>query len=172
MSDNWVTYSFRSDAAVAFRHMRFDEPEGRARFTAPQLDLLVKRWNEREWQANIYAFGAYGSMNMSGRTRAAGLAGAEADAESRKYFVMAKYENMWSDLGRPFYHWEGRLGIAPYEAEFNEIASWLMIQYQWNPMLVRKNALTPMVRLFYRSVLVESGVSTDGDWMMNFMFHL
>ena len=106
------------------------------------------------------------------RTRAAGLAGAEADAESRKYFVMAKYENMWSDLGRPFYHWDARLGVAPYEAEFNEVASWLMIQYQWHPMLTRRNALTPMVRLFYKSVLFEAGASVDGDWMLNFMFHL
>ncbi len=171
MTDDWITYSFRHDAAAAFRHMRFDAPEGRMQFYAPQLDYLVKRWNESDFQANLYAYGAYGSMQMGGESKGAGLGGLEADAESRKYFVMVKYEKMWSDLGPDFYHGEARLGIAPYEAEFNEVASWLMIQYQWHPMLVRKNAFTPLIRLFYKSVLLETGVSTYGDWMMNFMFH-
>jgi hypothetical protein len=171
MTDDWITYSFRPDAAGAFRHMRFDMPEGRAQFYAPQFDYLVKRWNEADSQANIYAYGAYGSMNMGRESKGAGLAGIEADAESRKYFVMAKYENMWGDLGPRFYHGEARLGVAPYEAEFNEIASWFMIQYQWHPMLVKKDAFTPLIRLFYKSVLFETGVSTDGEWMLNFMFH-
>jgi len=171
MTDDWVTYSFRPDAAVAARHMRFDMPEGRMQFYAPQLDYLVKRWNESDSQVNIYVYGAYGTMNFQNQTRGAGLGGIEADAESRKYFIMGKYEKMWGDLGPEFYHAEARLGIAPYEAEFIELASWFMIQYQYHPMLVRKDAVTPLIRLFYRSVLLETGVSTDGDWMMNFMFH-
>ena len=171
MTDDWLTYSFRSDAAVAARHMRFDMPEGRMQFYAPQLDFLLKRWNENDSQANVYAFGAYGSASFQGQSQGAGLGGLEADAESRKYFVMAKYEKMWSGLGPDFYHVETRLGIAPYEAEFSELASWLMLQYQYHPMLLKKNALTPIIRLFYKSVLLETGVSTDGDWMMNFMFH-
>jgi hypothetical protein len=171
MSDDWLTYSFRPDAAVAARRMRFDMPEGRMQFYAPQIDYLVKRWNEKDSQANIYVYGAYGTMNFQDRTHGAGLGGVEVDAESRKYFVMAKYEKMWGDLGPDFYHGEARLGIAPYEAEYNEIASWFMVQYQWHPMLLKKNAFTPLIRLFYRSVLFETGVSTDGDWMLNFMFH-
>lgn len=171
MTDDWITYSFRPDAAFAARHMRFDMPEGRMQFYAPQLDYLVKRWNESDSQANIYVYGAYGALNFQNQTHGAGLAGIEADAESRKYFVMAKYEKMWGDLGPDFYHSEARIGIAPYEAEFNEIASWFMIQFQWHPMLLKKDAITPLVRLFYKSVLVETGVSTDGDWMLNFMFH-
>lgn len=171
MTDDWVTYSFRPDTAVAARHMRFEMPEGQMQFFAPQLDYLVKRWNEADSQANIYAYGAYGALNYQSRTHGAGLGGIEADAESRKYFVMAKYEQMWSDLGPDFYHGEARLGIAPYEAEFNEVASWFMVQYQWHPVLIKKNAITPLIRIFYKSVLLETGVSTDGDWMSNFMFH-
>jgi hypothetical protein len=171
MGDDWITYSFRSDMAIAARHMRFDMPEGRTHFYAPQFDYLVKRWNNPDSQANIYAYGAYGAMNFHDSTLGAGLAGAEADAESRKLYISAKYERMWARVGPDFYHAEARVGAAPYEAEFNEIASWFMLQYQYHPMLTRKHALTPLVRLFYRSVLVESGVSTDGDFMLNFMFH-
>jgi hypothetical protein len=171
MTDDWITSSFRPDAAFAARHMRFEMPEGRFQFYAPQFDYLVKRWNESDSQANIYAYGAYGALTFQNQTHGAGLGGIEADAESRKFFIMTKCEKMWGDLGPDFYHGEARLGIAPYEAEFNEIASWLMIQYQWHPMLVRKDAITPLIRLFYKSVLFETGVSTEGDWMMNFMFH-
>jgi hypothetical protein len=140
-------------------------------FYAPQFDYLVKRWNESDSQANIYAYGAFGAVNFQDQTGSSGLAGAEADAESRKYFASAKYEKMWANLGPDFFDVEARLGIAPYEAEFNEIASWFMIQYQWHPRLTRQYAITPLVRLFYKSVLFETGVSTDGDWMLNFMFH-
>ncbi len=172
MSDSWITYSFRPDAAFAARMMRFEVPEGRMQFYAPQLDYLVKRWNETESQANIYAYGSYGAMTMNGgQAKGAGLAGIEADAESRKYFVSAKYEKMWGKLGPDFYHAEARVGLAPYEAEFNEIASWFMIQYQWHPMLTKDHAITPLVSLFYKSVLFEAGVSTNADWMLNFMFH-
>jgi hypothetical protein len=151
--------------------MRFNAPEGKMQFYAPQLDYLLKRWNESEYQANIYLYGAYGNMNFQNRNAGAGLAGVEADAESRKYFISGKYEKMRSQLGPDFYHVEARLGIAPYEAEYNELASWFMIQYQYHPMLDRQYSLTPLARLFYKSFLFETGVSTDGDWMLNFMFH-
>jgi hypothetical protein len=171
MSDDWITYSFRRDMAFAARHMRFDMPEGRTHYYAPQLDYLVKRWNLPNAQANIYAYGAYGAMNFQNKTTGAGLAGAEADAESRTLFASAKYEKMWARTGPDFYHVEARVGAAPYEAEFNEIAAWFMIQYQHHPVLTRKDVVTPLIRLFYKSVLFEPGVSTQGDWMLNFMFH-
>jgi hypothetical protein len=171
MSDDWITYSFWPDAAIAARHMRWDMPGGRSQFYAPQLDYLVHRWNLPDAQANIYAYGSYGAMNFQDQTRGAGLAGAEADAESRKLFASARYEHMWSGLGPDFYDAQFRVGAAPYEAEFNEVASWFMLQYSYHPMLTRKHSLTPLLRLFYKSVLFEAGVSTDADWMLNFMFH-
>lgn len=171
LTDDWVTYSFRPDSAVAARFMRFDMPEGRAEYYAPQLDYLVQRWNETDSQANIYVYGAYGTLKLQNKSEGNALAGIEADAESRKYFISGKYEKMWGNLGPDFYNSEFRLGVAPYEAEYNEIASWFMVQYQYHPMLLKKEALTPLIRLFYKSVLLEAGVSTDADMMLNFMFH-
>ncbi|MGZ3703863.1 MAG: hypothetical protein ACXWSD_19115, partial [Bdellovibrionota bacterium] len=78
---------------------------------------------------------------------------------------------MWSVLKPDFYQASFRVGAAPYEAEFNEVASWFMLQYDYHPMLTRKFALTPLFRVFYKSFLFEAGVSTQADWMLNFMFH-
>ncbi len=171
MTDNWLTYSFRSDAALAGRVMRFEMPEGRMQYFGGQLDYLVKRWNETDSQANIYTYGSYGAVNFQNRNGAAGLAGVEADVESRKYFASVKSEKMWASLGPDYFGYEARLGIAPYEAEYAEIATWFMIQYEYHPSLVKAYAVTPLARLFYKNFLFEAGVSTEGDWMSNFMFH-
>jgi hypothetical protein len=127
------------------------EPEG---FAGQYLRLRRRRRRLDEWK--------------DGKRLAYGV---EADAESRSLFVLAKAEFMDPSLGSNFQHFEFRLGAAPYEAEFNEIASWLMIQFQYHPSLVKKTALTPMARFFYKSVLFEIGVSTEGDSMTNLMFH-
>ena len=71
-------------------------------FSCPQLDYLVKRWNEPNHQANIYVYGGFGGVTYQGQTGTGGLAGIETDIESRKYFAMAKYEVMRSSLGTNF----------------------------------------------------------------------
>ena len=171
LSDTLITYSFRHDAAVAARHMRIDMPEGRMNFYGPQLNYLVKRWNLPDAQANVYVYGAYGAMNFLNQNNGAGQVGTEADIEDRRLYASLKYEKMWEKTKTNFYHGSARIGAAPYAAEFNEIAAWLMLQYDYHPQLSKKFELTPLVRLFYRSVLLEVGVSTQADWMLNFMFH-
>ncbi len=171
MSDSWITYSFRRDAAVAARFMRMEMPEGRLTYTGAQLDYLVFRKNELNSQANLYAYGGAGNVNYQSSQGGAGFVGLEADGESRTYFSLIKSEYMRSTVSPEFSHVEARLGVAPYEADYSEIASWFMVQAQWHPALAKKLVVTPLARFFYKSVLWETGVSTDGDWMMNFMFH-
>lgn len=171
LSDHWITYSFRPDMAIAARAMRMDMPEGEFETYIPQLDYLVKRWNGKEYQANIYAYGGYGGAKMGSQSGSAWIGGIEADAESTKYFILGKAEFTRPTVGSNFDHYEARIGIAPYEAEFNEIASWLMIQYQRHPALTKNDVITPLARFFYRNALFEIGVSLDGDYMTNLMFH-
>lgn len=171
LSDYWVTYSFRPDMAFAARYMRMEMPEGRMETYLPQYDVLFKRWNEKEYQANIYGYGGLGAAQMKDDKGSAWIGGIEADAESRSLFIMGKAELMRPNIGQKFDRYELKLGIAPYEAEFKELASWLMIQYQYHPALIKKQALTPLARFFYRNVLWETGVSLDGDYQLNLMFH-
>jgi hypothetical protein len=171
MSDSWVTYSFRPDMAIAGRFMRMEMQDGRLNYSGLQLDYLLKRWNGDDSQSNIYAYGGGGNANFHESNGGAYFGGVEADAEDRKYFSLIKAEYMKPTVGSEFAHVEGRLGIAPYEAEYNEMATWFMVQAQWHPTLVKKVVVTPLARIFYKSFLLETGVSLDGDWMMNFMFH-
>ncbi len=171
LSDYWIAYSFRSDMAFAARSMRMEMPGGRLWAYLPQYDVLLKRWNKKDSQANIYGYAGFGAVRMNGQNGTAWLTGIEADAESRSLFVSAKAEVMDPTIGPNFNHSEFRVGAAPYEAEFNEIASWFMIQVQYHPSLLKKTVVTPLARFFYRSVLFEIGVSTEGDSMTNLMFH-
>jgi hypothetical protein len=171
MSDYWITYSFRPDMAVAGRFMRMQMKEGTFDYNGLQFDYLLKRWNGEDHQANIYVYGGGGATRYNGKNGSAPFGGFEADIEDRKYFALIKAEYMSPNVGDEFAHVEARLGIAPYEAEYSELASWFMIQAQWHPTLIKHLVVTPLARIFYKSFLLESGVSLDGDWMMNFMFH-
>jgi len=143
MSDTWITYSFRPDMAVAARFMRMQMPEGDFRYSGAQLDYLILRKNELHSQANIYAYAGGGATHFDGEAGGAAFYGIEADAETRKYFGSIKAEQMNASVGPDFSHIEAR-----------------------------KFVFTPLARFFYKSALWETGVSTDGEWMLNLMFHL
>lgn len=171
LSDFWTTYTFRHDMAIAGRFMRMEMPEGKGEIILPQYDLLLKRWNQQNYQANVYLYGGIGQFKQDQKRGAAFLNGFEADAESRNLFIMIKAERLNSSLRSHMDFQVARIGIAPYESEFQEMASWFMIQYQSHPDLVKTEAITPLARFFYRNVLWETGMSLDGDLMLNLMFH-
>ncbi len=171
MSDQWITYSFQPNSAITGRILRMSMTSGELRYLGLQFNYLAKRWNGANYQGNVYLYGGIGQVRMDSHKGSASVGGLEADIEDRKYFALFKAEFLESSLSDDLSHIEGRLGIAPYEAKYEELASWFMVQGQWHPTLVKKLILTPLVRLFYKSFLFESGVSLDGDWMMNFMFH-
>jgi hypothetical protein len=173
MTDLWTTYSYRWNAALAARYMRMDMEDGsEMKIYLPQADFLLYRKNGRNYQANLYAYGGYGKETMAGESDGVGLLGIEADAENRKYYSAVGFQSILPGLGPNIYQTTARLGVAAYEAEFNELGTWLIAQYQANPQLSLRQDLTPLVRLMYRNVLAEAGVGvTHGDWLLNFMVH-
>lgn len=172
LTDWLLAYSFRNDMAIAARSMRTVMTDGNAmKIYAPQLDWLAHRWNEKDFQANIYLDGAFGVETFEGQTSTAGMVTLEADIESRVLYVAGKTQAAWVGAGSNFYSSEIRLGAAPYAADYEEIASWLIVSVQNNPQFIRTVAVTPMARFFYKTFLAEVGSSFEGDWMVNFMFH-
>ena len=133
------------------------------RFYLPQLDYLVHRWNEKDFQANIYADGAYGAQWFGGQTSTAGVVTLDSDIETRTLYAAGRLQANLVSRGPNIYQTELRLGAAPYKADFEELASWLIVAIQSNPQLTRNIVVTPMVRLFYKSALVELGSSFQGD---------
>ena len=139
-------------------------------FTAlgPQLNTLIKRWNMPDGQGNIFAMtGAGAAVGRNGDDRFAAWATILADYETRRVFTSYEARFMYVP-GVEHSLWQrARVGVAPYLANYDDLNTWLMIQVDHHPDKSRATTVTPLLRLFYKTFLVEGGVSTKGDVMFN-----
>ncbi|MEM0929044.1 MAG: hypothetical protein AAGI89_07115 [Pseudomonadota bacterium] len=148
-------------------------------FFGVQANHLIRRWNAPGSQANIYlktALGAAdGEFNTGeGSTRAAGLARIDADWENRRVFVSAGYGG-YAVEGQAFRELTGRLGIAPYVADFGSLHTWAMVQIDHRPDALEAQGaetltITPLLRFFKGPALLEVGYSTNDEALLNFTY--
>lgn len=136
-------------------------------FAGVQANALLKRWNMPGAQVNLYARIAVGGIleEHHGRSVVTGAwrAGLTFDAEDRRLFF--KYENNWMDGGPADGDFSQmlRIGVAPYLAEYGGFHTWLMLQADHKPKAHDPFVLTPVVRVFWSTYLIETGVSENGD---------
>ncbi len=140
-----------------------------------RVNWLAKRWNEPDLQANFYLMGAFGVATsdfaeFEDETEPAGFVGMEFDAENRRYYV--SYENRWTDAGviDEFFQQKGRIGFAPYVAEYGALHTWIMLQVDHRPQEEDELVWTPMLRFFKGDVMLEVGVSDEADVMVNLSY--
>jgi hypothetical protein len=138
-----------------------------------RVNFLPKRWNLESAQANVFVWGGLGSATLSERAGSvfAQNVGAQFDYETRRVYVSAK-----TDLQRSseFSHRIDTLqfGIAPYEHDYDTLATWLLIQgrrYSGNLYDGTESAL--VLRLFKGNKWVEAGVTNDGKLQAMFMLN-
>lgn len=149
-------------------------------YAGAQVNRLIKRWNKRDSQANIYGMISAGlitdetSAAFKRGDDAGGFIGLAADWETRRYFVSASAEH-W-ERGRygdeSAYH--GRLGIAPYVAGTGALHTWLMIEGHHKPEsdgLQQPDNIgaTAVLRFFKGPSLLELGVDDQGEPMLNYI---
>lgn len=135
-----------------------------------QLNYLVKRWNKKESQANLYVKSAIGNFRLD-KSEVGGFVGLSTDWETRKYFV--SYENRYyiadNSMIKEFVQ-NFRLGIAPYVANYGSWHTWLMIDVKNIPKAPEdKLIITPMLRFFKSTYMMEIGFSHVKDVMLNFI---
>jgi hypothetical protein len=161
-----LDYTFSPRAAAAF-YVK-NEINGRA-FTmvGPQINLLVKRWNLPHAQGNIFSMTGAGAVLADGNAHFTVWTTILADYETRRIFTSYEARLMYAQ-GMETSLWQrARLGFAPYPANYNELNTWLMVQVDHHPKKNHATAVTPLLRLFYKTLLVEGGVSTRGTVMFN-----
>lgn len=130
------------------------------------VNFLLVRKNTADSQANVYLMAGAGPswLRRAGPGRdtvASGFVGAEADWETRRWFVGAAGKlsvvGDEAELG-----WRARLGMAPYIAGSGRLHTWTMLQVGRSAIAGREVEVTPLVRLFKGSVLAEAGLSHRG----------
>lgn len=140
-----------------------------------QLNYLLKRWNKRSSQANLYlksglgfAYSDFSQFNS--KTTLAGFTGIAADWETRRYFL--SYENRITQAGTitDNFRQSARIGIAPYIEDFGSLHTWLMLEVIHEPESNKPITVTALARLFKGPALLETGISHRGDPLFNFVY--
>lgn len=143
------------------------EEGGDRRSAGALMNVLLVRKNTADSQANVYLMAGGGPSwvrREHHRERdmvASGFAGAEADWETRRWFVGAATK-LSVVAGDTELGWRTRVGVAPYIAGSGRLHTWTMLQVGRSAIPGRDVEVTPLVRLFKGSVLAEAGVSHKG----------
>jgi hypothetical protein len=173
-SDNQLLYTFSPKWATGLNHWRFTKGKDNTELGLARLNYLLWRKNAEDSQANIYLLSGAGIMDSEiekKATRGAFMGGFEADWETRTLYTSLKYYHFSAPAVSDISMTQARVGISPYEAPFESLQTWFMVQAMLMPEVESDVILTPMLRFFYRNVLWEVGSSTRGEWMLNLMVH-
>jgi len=175
MEELQVFYAPRYFYSVGGGHLALDSDiDGRSRdITYARFNYLVKRWNREDSQANIFAWGGIGRARLSESAddETAWNAGVQMDYETRRV-----YSSLKTDLyeGSSFSNRVDtlQLGFAPYEHDYDSIATWLVVQGRRITGGIHDGTeVAFMLRLFKGPVWVEAGATTDGKLQAMAMFN-
>lgn len=136
-----------------------------------QANFLLKRWNGRRSQANLYTMWAAGGLNEGDELEGVGFGALQFDAEDRRWYGAIKVESLRStgQVERDKLILRG--GWAPYEADFDDLNLWFILQadYRFDDFETGW-IFKPLVRMFNAFVLVEVGYEIDEGPVLNLMW--
>ncbi len=169
MGDQSLGYSLTSRHAAVARHLVWrGEGEIPREFFLSQANWLAKRWNGDGVQANLYLGAAVGLERRERGKTGAGAGVFEADWETRKHYLAGKYQLM----GEGLEYARLRAGLTPYQGEYADLHTWVMVQLEHQPEHMGPIQITPLLRFFHGNVLWEAGASLQGQWLFTFMIHI
>ncbi|MDA7641952.1 hypothetical protein OAS41_02465 [Candidatus Marinimicrobia bacterium] len=135
-------------------------------YIASNNNLLVKRWNASNYQANIYALSSIG-LNIDSEKSMYNL-GLHTDWENRRFMVMHMIE--YSSFNESTKN-SVRLAFTPKITDYKGTAVWLIGQYT-NYSFDDKNneMLMPVIRILKRNYLLEFG-GNGNETFLTLMTH-
>ena len=175
-SPNWrdlyANYAFtpRDAAGPSVLQMRSDDRMRTRDLTEIAYTRLVKRWNLPNAQANIWFVGGVGELrgNDFPGSRTAVTPGVQVDYETTRVYASAS-ARLYRAGGIRHDFASGRLGFSFFEADYDEIQPWLVVEARRTSGLSDRTEVTPMLRLIHKSYFVEAGVNNMRQLRLNFM---
>jgi hypothetical protein len=169
-----LTYSMSPRWALAMTYLR----EQKSEFYLPRLNLLLKRWNQEDSQANIYLSLSPGVEKFNSQNYQTNFAEFIADWESRKYMVSLEHQYFAREnetnlalANKDFNKSKLRFGFAPYLVEANDLSAWYVAEFNRtndNPQI----EAVQFLRFYKKNILWEVGAGFDGSLAFNFMIHM
>lgn len=147
------------------------EESGKNDFTTvgPQLNTLIKRWNMPNAQGNVFNMTGIGLSFLNGTNEASAWTGFLADYETRRIFTSYEARIMFVNEIETSIWQRARVGVAPYVVNYNDLHTWLMLQVDHHPAKEDTFVVTPLVRFFYHTSLIETGYSSNDRLMLNWV---
>ena len=146
------------------------EIEGKEYTTVgPQLNSLIQRWNLPGAQGNIFNSSGLGVSRYQGDNEFTAWTGVLGDYETRRIFTSYEARVMHVDNVENYFWQKARVGVAPYIANYDGLHTWLMLQVDDHPAKNDTWVVTPLVRFFYHTTLVEAGYSSNDHLMFNWV---
>ena len=170
-----INYTFHRHAAVATSFVRLDLDDEQYDIEAPivHMNTLVKRWNQLGSQGNIYAITGLGyNFNPEAESQPFAYMGLQIDYETQRIYTALQGFSFVSDINSHIpYGVRYRFGAAPYIADYDELQIWVIAQVDHMSDMSEQPRFTPMLRLFYRTVLWEMGQDLQGRYWFQMMAH-
>lgn len=167
---NALDFNYTVDPTLALGvRSEYDRTDG---YQVHSLTMNNRLWrdNQPDAQANLYLLSGVGYAldNGSNESSPSAFTGIEADWENRRFFT--NYQNKFTyagDIDREFSQ-SARVGVAPYIGEAGALHTWLMLQADHRPEDDHQFEVTPLIRLFKDTHLVEAGISNQGTVLFNY----
>ena len=175
MQEAQIFYAPQYNYSVGGGHVEFDSDitTETVRITYARLNYLLHRWNLESAQANVFVWGGAGAAtgNAFSGTEFAVNAGGQADYETRRIYASLKTDlqkaNAFSIRVDTL-----QLGVAPYEHDYNQIATWFVVQArQYTDDIHRGTEIAALLRLFKGGAWIEAGVTNGGKLQAMAMFN-
>jgi hypothetical protein len=176
LSPNWregfANYAFTARDAVgpSLLSMRSDDRTKTRELAEVAYTRLLKRWNMPHAQANVWFVGGLGAVrgNDFSGTRAMATPGIQVDYETTRFYASA-FGRLYRAEGINHDYAAARLGFSFYEADYDEIQPWVVLEARRMRGLSDQTELTPMLRLIHNRYFVEAGVNGSRQLRFNFM---
>jgi hypothetical protein len=175
MQEAQIFYAPQYNYSVGGGHVEFDSdnsPET-VRVTYARLNYLLHRWNLQSAQANIFVWGGAGGAtgNTFSGTQFDVNAGGQADYETRRVYASLK-----TDLQKASAFSIRvdtlQLGIAPYEHDYNQLATWFVVQARtYTGGISNGVEVAALLRFFKGGAWIEAGVTNGGKLQAMAMFN-
>ena len=130
---------------------------------------LVKRWNLKHAQANVWFLGGVGVLHRDGQQRAMVSPGVQVDYETTRVYLGATHR-LYRASGVNHDFTSARAGFSFYETDYEETQPWLIVEARRSKGLSEKTEITPMLRFINKNYFVEAGVNTMRQARFNFMY--
>lgn len=135
----------------------------------PQVNYLIKRWNFPGAQGNIFNMTGVGVSHWQGDDKFSAWTGILADYETRRIFTSYEIRGMYAGDFEKSVWQRARVGFAPYLANYDDLNTWFMVQLDHHPAKEDNIVVTPLVRFFYKTTLLEAGYSSNDHVMFNWV---